>query len=169
MMSDLTLDRRKFIQSVLSSVSALALDWSSLPGPVHAQMKENEFDVVIIGSGLGGLSCGASFARQGFKVLVLEKHDRPGGYATTFRRPGRFEFDVSLHSTTVDDRDGVHNLIPGFPEITRIEFLPHPSLFRLVLPDYDITVGQRDPEGYIRTLTGYFPDEKQGINSLFGR
>ena len=72
-------------------------------------------------AGNGGLACAAAFARQGYKALVLEQHDKPGGYATAFARPGGFVFDVSLHSTNADERDGAPNLIPGFPEITEVE------------------------------------------------
>ncbi|KPK99292.1 MAG: hypothetical protein AMJ91_08265, partial [candidate division Zixibacteria bacterium SM23_73_3] len=161
------MERRDFIRSLLAGASVLALDWSLFPTGASAQMDENEFDAVIIGSGLGGLSCAAAFARQGFKPLVLEKHDRPGGYATTFKRPGGFIFDVSLHSTSVGEREGIHNLIPGFPEITDVEFVPHPNLYRAIYPDYDFRVPQKDLPGYISMLSGYFPEEKQGIEGLF--
>ncbi|MDZ7289366.1 MAG: NAD(P)/FAD-dependent oxidoreductase [candidate division KSB1 bacterium] len=158
--------RRDFLKTLLAGVSTLALDWSVLPRGIHAQKSENEFDAIIIGSGLGGLTCAAAFARQGFRPLVLEKHDRPGGYATTFKRPGGFEFDVSLHSITVGERDGIHNLIPGFPEIRDVEFVPHPNLYRAIFPDYDIRVPQRNLKAYTELLTGCFPEEKAGIEGL---
>jgi phytoene dehydrogenase-like protein len=159
--------RRDFIKSLVAGVSTLALDWSVLPRGAAAQKSENEFDAIIIGSGLGGLSCAAAFARQGFRPLVLEKHDRPGGYATTFTRPGGFVFDASLHSTTVGERGGIHNLIPGFPEIDDVEFVPHPNLYRAIFPEHDIRVPQKNLQGYLELLTGYFPEEKAGIEALF--
>jgi all-trans-retinol 13,14-reductase len=161
------MERRDFIKSLLASASVLALDWSLFPVGTGAQTGENQFDAVIIGSGLGGLSCATAFARQGFKSLVLEKHDKPGGYATTFQRPGGFVFDVSLHSTDAGERAGIHNLIPGFPEITDVEFVPHPNLYRAIYPDYDFRVPQKDLPAYINMLVGYFPDEKEGIEGLF--
>jgi all-trans-retinol 13,14-reductase len=161
------IQRRDFIRSILYGVPMIALDWSVFPRGIKASTQADQFDAVIIGSGLGGLSCAASFARQGFRPLVLEQHYQPGGYATTFKRPGGFEFDVSLHSTTVDERNGVHNLIPGFPEITDVDFLPHTSLYRVIYPDYDITVPQRNLEGYIQILHGYFPEEREGIDGIF--
>ncbi len=161
------MERRDFIRSLLAGASVLALDWSLFPTGASADLGENEFDTVIIGSGLGGLSCAAAFARQGFKPLVLEKHYIPGGYATTFKRPGGFVFDVSLHSTSVGEREGIYNLIPGFPEIKDVEFVPHPNLYRAIYPDYDFRVPQKDLPGYIEMLTNYFPDEKQGIEGLF--
>lgn len=162
------IDRRDFLKYVMGGAGMLALDWSSLPRRVEALTRDDEFDAVIIGSGLGGLSCAAAFARQGFKALVLEQHDKPGGYATAFQRPGGYNFDVSLHSTVIGERDGLHNLIPGFPEITEVEFVPHPNLYRAIYPDYDITVPQRDMGAYIRKLVSMFPDEKEGIEGLFG-
>ena len=53
-------------------------------------------DVLIIGSGLGGLECGALLARQGLKVLVLEGSYQPGGCMQSFRRGG-LHFDTGLH------------------------------------------------------------------------
>ncbi|MGD0013448.1 MAG: NAD(P)/FAD-dependent oxidoreductase [Bryobacteraceae bacterium] len=140
-----------------------ALDWDSFP---VGKAGEDQFDAVIIGAGLGGLSCAAAFARQGFKPLVLEQHDKPGGYATTFRRPGGFVFDVSLHSTTVGERNGIHNLIPGFPEITDVEFVPHRTLYRAIFPNHDIRVPSKDVPGYIKILVGHFPEEEAGIRAL---
>lgn len=54
------------------------------------------YDVIIIGAGMGGLSAATKLALSGKRVLVLEKHNLPGGCATSFRR-GRFEFEASLH------------------------------------------------------------------------
>lgn len=165
-MSELKLVRRDLVKTLLAAAPLSALDWSSLPAADAAQQKSGRWDAVIIGAGLGGLSCGAAFARQGFRALVLEQHDKPGGYATAFRRPGGFLFDVSLHSTSVDERNGVRNLIEGFPEITEVEFLPHPHLYRAIFPSHDIRVPQRDLPGYIEMLARLFPDEKAGIAGL---
>ena len=41
---------------------------------------DRDFDVIILGSGIGGLTCGAFLASSGMRVLVLEKHTRIGGY-----------------------------------------------------------------------------------------
>ena len=166
-MSDSKWNRREIIQSALAVIPGAGLDWDSLPSAKASQSGENQFDAVIVGAGLGGLSCAAAFSRQGFKPLILEKHDKPGGYATTFRRPGGFVFDVSLHSTTVGERNGIHNLIPGFPEITDVEFVPHRTLYRAIFPNHDIRVPPRDLPGYIKTLAGQFPEEEVGIRALF--
>jgi phytoene dehydrogenase-like protein len=168
--------RRDFLKTILAGIPALSLDWESFPrgdrpgapGKRGSRSAPAEsWDAVIIGSGLGGLSCAAGFARQGFKPLVIEQHTVPGGYATTFKRPGGFIFDASLHSTGVGERNGIPNLIDGFPEITDIEFVPHKVLYRAIFPDYDIRVPHKDVDGYIKLLIEKFPEEKEGIESLF--
>lgn len=55
-----------------------------------------KYDAVIIGSGLGGLECGAMLAREGFGVCVLEKNPRVGGCLQTFRRSGH-SLDTGMH------------------------------------------------------------------------
>ncbi len=165
-MSTSDLKRREFIKSLLASLSIGALDWSGFPVGSRTNTDDNEFDAIIIGSGLGGLSCAAAFARQSFKPLVLEQHTKPGGYATTFERRG-FVFDVSLHSTVVAERDGVRNLIYGFPEITEVEFVPHPDVYRVIFPEHDIRVPARNLQKYSEMHVGHFPDEKVGIEGIF--
>lgn len=54
-----------------------------------------DFDVTIIGSGIGGLTAGAFLARQGIRTLVCEQGDRPGGYFTSFTRGG-YTFDAGI-------------------------------------------------------------------------
>jgi all-trans-retinol 13,14-reductase len=161
-----SIKRRDFIKSILAGVSVVALDWASFPVAESTELGENEFDAVIIGSGLGGLSCASAFVRQGFKPLVLEQHSVPGGYATTFKRPGGFEFDVSLHSTVVGERNGIANLIPGFPEIKEVRFVPHPNLYRAIFPEHHFRVAQKNLPSYVRLLSGYFPEEAEGIVAL---
>lgn len=53
-------------------------------------------DVIVIGSGIGGLCAASLLSRQGYKVLVLEQHDVSGGCTHSFMEQG-FEFDTGLH------------------------------------------------------------------------
>ena len=72
-----------------------------------------DYDVIVIGAGNGGLVAGATTAKAGLKTLVLEKHNLPGGSASSFRR-GRFEFEPSLHELcsvgTKENPSAVYNL-----------------------------------------------------------
>ncbi len=165
-MPDNDFTRRAVIRAALAAAPFAAFDWATFPA--KADTHDNDlFDAVIIGSGLGGLSCAAAFARKGYRPLVIEQHDRPGGYATAFSRPGGFVFDVSLHSTGAGERNGVRNLIGGFPEIADVEFVAHPYVYRAIFPDHDIRVKQRDLGAYIAQLVRLFPEEKAGIEALF--
>ena len=56
----------------------------------------SKYDAGVIGAGTGGLSAALSLANAGKKVLLLEKHNLPGGCSSSFVRE-RFEFDASLH------------------------------------------------------------------------
>jgi len=58
---------------------------------------KDEYDVVVIGSGLAGLTAANMLASNGYSVLLLEQHYKLGGMATWFKRPGGHIFDVSLH------------------------------------------------------------------------
>ena len=51
------------------------------------------YDAIIIGSGIGGMTCGALLAKHGLNTLIVEQHSRPGGYVTSYKRQG-FSFDV---------------------------------------------------------------------------
>ncbi len=56
-----------------------------------------EYDVVVIGSGLAGMTSANILGRAGHRVLLLEQHYKLGGLATWFKRPGSHTFDISLH------------------------------------------------------------------------
>lgn len=58
---------------------------------------KDQYDVVVIGSGLAGLTSANMLARNGYSVLLLEQHYKLGGMATWFKRPGGHIFDISLH------------------------------------------------------------------------
>ncbi len=64
--------------------------------PVSFSQLKDSYDVIIIGSGLGGLTSANRLAYCGHKVLLLEHHHRLGGLATWFKRRGHI-FDISLH------------------------------------------------------------------------
>jgi phytoene dehydrogenase-like protein len=56
-----------------------------------------EYDVIVIGSGLAGMTAANILGRAGHRVLLLEQHYKLGGLATWFKRPGSHTFDISLH------------------------------------------------------------------------
>ena len=70
---------------------------AALMGKDWLEGVKDEYDVVVIGSGLGGLTSANVLAKCGHSVLLLEHHYQFGGLATWFKRPGRHIFDISLH------------------------------------------------------------------------
>ena len=63
---------------------------------MNNQIINESYDIVVIGAGNGGLTVCCEAAMKGVKVILLEQHNLPGGYATSFVR-GRFEFETSLY------------------------------------------------------------------------
>ncbi|MDX1947175.1 MAG: NAD(P)/FAD-dependent oxidoreductase [Pirellulaceae bacterium] len=57
----------------------------------------DEYDVVVVGSGLAGMTAANILGRAGRRVLLVEQHYKLGGMATWFKRPGGHIFDISLH------------------------------------------------------------------------
>jgi len=60
-----------------------------------------QYDVIVIGSGLAGLTSANMLAKDGYSVLLLEQHYNLGGLATWFKRKGGHIFDISLHGFPV--------------------------------------------------------------------
>jgi len=124
------------------------------------------WEIIIVGGGLGGLTAGAKLAKEGKKVLLVEQHDRPGGCATSFKRKG-FTMEVGLH-----EMDGLHGRdlkVKMFRDLgifDRVEFLEVPEFYRFRNSRRDIVI-QHDPEKAQGVLISNFPDEKDGIKAYF--
>jgi prolycopene isomerase len=126
-----------------------------------------DYDVIVLGAGLGGLAAASILALRGKRVLVLERHSIPGGFATNFARKG-FTFDVSLHSF-----DGVRAGTSSFDIVAacgvadRVEFLPHRKLYRILAHDVDLSVYHGDLARYREQLSQLYPDERDGLCRMF--
>lgn len=124
------------------------------------------FDVVVIGAGGGGLSTAAALSRAGKRVVVLEKHNRVGGYMSNFERGG-YRFEVSLHAFDGLDSGGPN--VPVFQALgidKKVQPLRGTTMYRSVYPDLDIDV-PADVDQYQAKLREWFPAESEGIDRLF--
>jgi prolycopene isomerase len=127
----------------------------------------NKYDIVVIGSGVGGLVSAALLSELDEKILIIEKGPGPGGYLTEFRS-GDFIFDVSLHLLNGCGLGQYsHELFRRCGIIDEIKFLRPKYLYRSIFPDYDIKVPQADVEAYKDMLIKLFPNSRKGIEGLF--
>ncbi len=127
------------------------------------------YDVVIVGAGLAGLTAGAKLAKEGKRVCVLEKHARPGGCATTYRRK-RFEVEVSLHMVDgFDDLDCKGPILEDLGVLDDLEFVSVPrSLYRFAHGDRDLEM-PFGLEAAIEALSERFPEDHKRIRRVLRR
>ncbi|HOX00317.1 MAG TPA: NAD(P)/FAD-dependent oxidoreductase, partial [Deltaproteobacteria bacterium] len=128
------------------------------------------YDAVVIGAGNGGLTGALTLAKAGRKVLLLERHNVPGGCATSFVR-GRFEFEVALHQLSgmgSAERPGpLRAILNDLGVMDKLDFVPMENLYRVCWPGrFDITL-KAEREGAVRTLQERFPREKDAIPRFF--
>ncbi len=129
---------------------------------------DTHVDAVVIGTGLGGLSAATCLAKNGLNVLALERHNVPGGYATSFVR-GRYEFEVALHELsgigTQEKTGGMYRYLDSLGVASKVEFVQTPTLYRSIFPGVDITLSQGWDQ-YHQTMSDAFPDQSDGIAKL---
>jgi all-trans-retinol 13,14-reductase len=128
-------------------------------------MTRNQYDIIILGTGLGGLVCGYILSKNGFKVLLVEKNKQLGGCLQTFKRFG-VKFDTGMHYIgSMEEGQILHRL---FRYLNLLNDVP---LSRLDENGYDILsiAGEqyRYASGYEHFVEGLcekFPDNRDDIN-----
>ena len=133
----------------------------------------SKYDAVVIGAGTGGLSAALSLANAGKKVLLLEKHNLPGGCSSSFVR-GRFEFDASLHefcSIGSPEEWGMTGKLMMEDYKLNINWLLVPELYRCIGTtrsgrhfDLTLPVGK---ENIIDTMEEAVPGSKKPMEIFF--
>lgn len=125
-----------------------------------------QYDFVIVGSGLGGLTCGAILSRKGFSVCILEKNPVVGGCLQSYYRDGD-TYETGVHYLGSLDKGQILNKL-----FSNIGIIPLVEFQRLSLTSFDVFSFGDDPEKfsipqgypkYIKTLSERFPEEKEGI------
>ena len=124
------------------------------------------FDAIIIGGGLGGLTAGAKLSREGKKVLLIEQHTAPGGCATTFRRKD-FLVEAGLHEMDgLDPEDPKLQLLNELEVLKNLTFVEVPEFYRFVRGSTEIVI-PANREQAIEVLARKYPAEKKGILKYF--
>ncbi len=143
---------------VLSSVGCAT-------GPIPNDRK-TDFDVVVVGAGMSGLSAGAHLTAAGLKVLILEQHHKVGGCTSSFSR-GPFNFDVSLQEMAGGGPGTpLGDLLQAAGIADDVELIRIPELYRTIAPGLDITL-PGTVEGTIQALCERWPAEREGIERFY--
>jgi prolycopene isomerase len=126
------------------------------------------YDVVVIGSGIGGLVTATQLAAKGAKVLVLERYLIPGGSGGYFEREG-YRFDVGASMIFGFGDKGTTNLLTRALEAVdmKIETIADPVQIHYHLPDALELKVHRDYEAFLQELIAKFPHEAKGIRGFY--
>jgi len=129
--------------------------------PTYAEQPA-DYDAVVIGAGMGGLSAGAHLASNGLKVLVLEQHHKVGGCTSSFSR-GDFNFDISLHEMAGGgEGTEIGNLLKLAGVADKVEMIRIEDLYRTIGPGINFKYPGNIDEA-VRTLSEKWPEEAEDI------
>ncbi|KPK93174.1 MAG: phytoene dehydrogenase [Deltaproteobacteria bacterium SM23_61] len=127
----------------------------------------DHYDIILIGSGMGALTVASLMAQlRDKRALVLEKHDRAGGYTHDFKR-GRYHFDTGLHYLGKMREGSITRRMIDLITRGKVEWVPMPDPFdKFIYPDLRFDV-YADPKRTIAGLCDLFPDESRAIRRYF--
>ena len=128
-----------------------------------AENLQDQYDAIVIGSGIGGMACAAFLADSGQRVLVLEQHYTPGGFTHMFRR-GDWAWDTGVHYIgEVHRKNAMLRMI--FDEISgdalQWEWMGE-EYDRAIYPDasYSFMAGRK---AFLGAMGDRFPGEREGL------
>ena len=127
-----------------------------------------DWDVIVIGSGAGGLAAAVALSNLGKRVLVLEQHYLPGGWTHTFALDG-YKFSPGVHYIGQLNEGGrTRELLEGLGVGADIEFIElNPDGYDHIVFDNETFDIPRGREKYIARLIERFPEERSGIERYF--
>lgn len=136
----------------------------------HAESSRDAYDAIVVGSGIGGLTVAALLARAGLATLVVERHDRVGGYAHAFRR-GRYLFDSAVHlvggcDPAAGEGGGLlHRVLSAVGARERCDFVRVDPCYAALYPDA-VFEAPAELDEFVRRHGEAFPSERKGLEQF---
>ena len=125
-----------------------------------------KYDATIIGSGIGGLLCGAFLAQKGYKIVIFEKEKYPGGLCSSFENKG-FTFDVAIDSIGgLKKGELLQRVFKKLGIENKLDLIQLQPIRRNVFPDFSIDIPS-DVSAYKEKLKELFKAEEKGIDDIF--
>lgn len=162
------MQKRSFFLNAIILFTAFVFFATGVNSTEQGGPRKPDFDVIVIGAGMGGLSAAAHLGTNKLKVLVLEQHDKVGGCTTNFRRED-FIFDASLHEMAGGgpgkNNRGLYKLLEVTGVGKKVELIELPHFYRSIFPGIDITMPNNWPE-FKKVLKQKWPEEAEGIEKF---
>ncbi len=129
----------------------------------RANRVDSDYDAIVIGSGIGGLTTAACLSQMGRKVIVLEQHYTAGGFTHSYARNG-YEWDVGVHY--IGDMGAATPARRLFDYITdsKLKWSPMAKCYDRILvgeQSYDLVAGK---DNFVEELKRRFPGEQRAID-----
>ncbi|MCX5710539.1 MAG: FAD-dependent oxidoreductase [Candidatus Omnitrophica bacterium] len=125
-----------------------------------------EYDAIIIGAGMAGLTSALKLTSEGKKIILLESQPVPGGVGTSFKRKG-FKFEASLHFVdALAPQEEVRDFLDEQGVSQKIEYIELKEFGRVIYPGHDFVVGN-DFEALKIQFKKDFPLEAKGVDGIF--
>ncbi len=128
---------------------------------------EDEYDVVVVGAGIGGITAGALLANRGLSVLVVEQHYLPGGVCTSIKRNGTaMDAGAALLFGWAPNSASPHLFVMN--ELAEpIDMIAHESLYRMHFSGGRSVTFWRDFARYREELNAAFPGKAEQIDGFY--
>jgi phytoene desaturase len=136
----------------------------------HGEASRDAYDAIVVGAGMGGLTAAALLARAGRSVLLVERHDRVGGYAHAFRR-GRYLFDSAVHMVggcepvAFEGGGLIHRLLSALGITSRLDFERIDPFYAAAYPGRTVRASC-DLEDFVQIHAGGRSAEAKGLRQV---